>query len=129
MILQGAIAWLGLMFLAIANGTLREFLLTPRLGARLGHVLSTLLLCVLIFLVAWLVTPWIGARQPADTWRLGTLWLVLTLAFEFIVGHYVFGNSWQNLLADYDLLHGRIWLLVPIITFIGPRLALAMPRP
>jgi hypothetical protein len=72
--------------------------------------------------------PWIGPRQSADAWSVGALWLVLTLGFEFLVGHYVFRNSWEKLLADYNILQGRIWVLVPIITLLAPRLALATPR-
>jgi hypothetical protein len=114
------------MLLAIANGSLRELLLSPRLGERMAHWLSTLLLCLLVLLVAFLLTPWIGARQPSDTWKIGALWLALTLGFEFLAGHYVFRNSWQKLLADYDLLAGRVWVFVPIVTLVAPRLALAV---
>lgn len=38
--------------------------------------------------------------------------LVLALAFEFGVGRYVDGLSWQHLLADYDLSRGRLLLLL-----------------
>lgn len=148
MILRGVIAWIGIMVLAIANGGLRERILTPRLEARTAHQISTILLCLLILLVAWLLTPWmlgvpahtIGAQPPAnchllvancfaaDAWKIGGLWLALTLAFEFLAGHYLFGSSWQKLLADYHVLQGRIWVLVPILTLISPRLALAIQR-
>lgn len=124
MMLRAVVAWFALMVLAIANGTMREFLLTPRVGPRLGHVLSTLLLCAFVFDLAWSLMPWIGARQSADAWEMGALWVALTLGFEFLVGHYVFRNSWEELLADYNISGGRIWVLVSITTFIAPRLAL-----
>jgi len=125
MMFRAMVAWLALMVIAIANGALREYLLVPRLGPKLGHVASTLLLCVFIFIVAWLLTPWIGARQSADSWKVGALWLALTLGFEFLGGYYIFLNSWERLLADYNILQGRIWVLVPIVTLFAPRLALA----
>jgi len=168
MIIRGVIAWLGIMVLAIANGALRELMLTPRLGARLAHQISTILLCLLILLVSWLLTPWMlglpahtigahpgvvqtsgghpvgaqtaGARTPANchlliahcfashAWKIGGVWLGLTLAFEFLAGHYLFGNSWHKLLADYDVLAGRIWVFLPIVALISPRLALALQR-
>lgn len=134
MMLRAFIAWIGIMLLAIANGAFRELMLTPRLAPRLAHQISTVLLCLLILLVAWLLTPWMltlaaqttSAQQAADAWKIGALWLALTLAFEFLAGHYVFGNSWQKLLADYNVLQGRIWVFVPILTLISPRLALAI---
>ena len=54
------------------------------------------------------------------------IWLVLTLGFEFIAGHYAFGHSWERLLADYDVCSGRVWLFVPIATLLAPRLAAAI---
>ena len=55
---------------------------------------------------------------------IGAMWLGLTLAFEFLVGHYVFHTSWNELLADYNLLNGRLWLLVLATTLIAPRLVM-----
>ena len=38
------------------------------------------------------------------------LWLGMTLAFEFLFGHYIAGKSWSLLLADYNLAAGRLWV-------------------
>jgi hypothetical protein len=46
----------------------------------------------------------------------------MTVAFELLAGHYLFGNTWERLLADYNVLRGRIWVLVLITTFLAPRL-------
>jgi len=54
---------------------------------------------------------------------IGVLWLVLTLAFEFLAGHYVFGNPWSRLWTDYDVLRGRIWILVLVTTLVAPVIA------
>lgn len=51
---------------------------------------------------------------------MGTIWLGLTIAFEFVAGHYVFGNPWEKLLVDYNLLEGRIWSLVLLTIFLMP---------
>ena len=52
--------------------------------------------------------------------RASVIWLgILVLA----IGHYLFGDSWDRLLADYNILRGRIWLLVPIVTLVAPLLA------
>ena len=53
-------------------------------------------------------------------------WVALTLAFEFLAGHYLFHNPWDKLLADYDVWHGRIWPLVPIVTLLAPVIAYRM---
>ncbi len=55
-----------------------------------------------------------------DVWRIGALWVALTPAFEFLAGHYVFGTPWHQLLADYNVLRGRIGVLVFITTTVAP---------
>lgn len=128
MLLRSVLVWLALMLIAIANGGARELLLAPKLGSKVGHVVSTLMLCGAIVLIAWLTVPWIGAGRMADGWKIGVMWLVLTLAFEFLAGHYLFGSSWGKLLADYNLAKGRIWLVVPIVTLLAPAWASSLLR-
>jgi hypothetical protein len=40
-----------------------------------------------------------------------------------LAGHYVLGAPWPRLLADYDVIHGRIWILVLITTVTAPAIA------
>jgi hypothetical protein len=44
----------------------------------------------------------------------------MTLGFEFLAGHYLFGKPWPVLVADYNLLRGRVWLFVPLVTLLAP---------
>jgi hypothetical protein len=53
----------------------------------------------------------------------GALWVGLTVAFEFGFGHYVMGAPWEVLLADYDILRGRLWPLVLAANLVAPLLA------
>ena len=64
--------------------------------------------------------PWMRLATRGDAWRAGILWLVLTLAFEFLAGHYLFEAPWEQLLADYNVVQGRIWILVPMATLVAP---------
>jgi hypothetical protein len=123
MILRASAIWLAILLLAIANGALRESVISPRTGPQLGHVLSTLLLCFLILVVAWFAIPWIAPGTRSRALAIGGWWLILTLAFEFLAGHYLFGDPWEKLLADYNVARGRIWLFVPIVTLFAPLLA------
>jgi hypothetical protein len=125
MISRAVVVWLVLCAVAVANGTVRQFLLVPRLGPSAGHVLSSLSLSALIFLVTWLCIRWIGPATPQEAWAVGALWLTATIAFEFGAGHYLFGNSWPKLLADYDVRQGRVWVLVLLATVLAPRWAAA----
>jgi hypothetical protein len=68
----------------------------------------------------WLLLPWIGPENRGQVWKIGITWLGSTIAFEFIAGHYVFGNSWEKLLADYNIHHGRLWIAVLLLQLFGP---------
>jgi hypothetical protein len=120
MLLRASVIWVAILVLAIGNGALREVLFSPRIGPHIGRMLSTVLLCVLIMAVAWLAIPWIAPSTRGRALAAGGCWLILTLAFEFLAGHYLFGDPWEKLLAEYNLFRGRIWLLVPIVTFLAP---------
>jgi len=123
MLFRAIIIWLILVVIAIINGITRNSAISPRLGEQTGHVISTIILCVLIFVLALVSIRWMAPRGESDALLIGLFWVVLTVAFEFLAGHYVFGNSWQKLFADYNIVRGRIWLLVLITSLISPMLA------
>ncbi len=52
--------------------------------------------------------------------RLGLTWLVLTVAFEFLFGHFVMGHSWTTLFQDYNILAGRMWSIVLVRVTTAP---------
>lgn len=123
MIVKSIAVWFILVVLAIANGGARNALISPRFGEQAGHVASTIILCILIFIVSLFSIRWIGPENCRSALLIGALWVAMTVAFEFIAGHYLFGNPWEKLLADYDILRGRVWLLVLAATFLSPALA------
>jgi hypothetical protein len=112
--------WLAILVLASVNGAVRDFGLTPVLGNTIARALSTILLCALVLLVTWSAIGWIGPTDGRQALSVGVMWLLLTLAFEFLGGHYAFRKPWAALLADYDVTQGRIWILALIVTLFAP---------
>ena len=123
MFLRASGAWLLIVPLAIINGGLREAVFVPWLGHAPAHVASSLLLSALVLVVAGWLIRWIGPRSRGRAVAVGALWLVLTVGFEFLAGHYLFGQPWERLFADYNVFQGRVWVLVLIATFAAPVLA------
>ena len=123
MVARSIFVWCLLLALAIGNGAVREALLSPRFGAGPGHAFSTLLLSALILLVGFVAVPWIAPRSIQESWLIGITWMGLTVAFEFLGGHFLFGRSWTLLFADYNVLAGRIWVMVLIVSLITPVVA------
>jgi hypothetical protein len=85
-------------------------------------------LCVLILLLSLITIRWIRPVSAREAWAIGCLWLGLTASFELVAGHYLFGNSWNRLLEDYNVLGGRIWVLVLVTTAVAPRLSASARR-
>ena len=123
---RALVVWLGLAVLAVLNGWFRESVLVSRLNEGAARAMSTVLLSLVIFVVAALTVEWISERPHLDAWRIGTLWLLMTLVFEFVAGHYLFRVPWHQILAEYNIFGGRIWILVLLVTLIAPAAAAAM---
>lgn len=122
-LLRAFLVWAIVLVLANVNGGVRELWLIPRIGPNAGHVLSTLLLAMVVLAVAWKSVQWIGVQSLSETMIAGTMWLVLTLAFEFGAGHFLFRKPWSELVADYNVSAGRIWIIIPIVTLFALEIA------
>ena len=118
---RALVIWFALLLVAVANGAFRETMLIPRFGSQTSHIASTLMLCAGILIVTYLAVPWIRPGSLRDTIAIGLAWLVLTLAFEFGFGR-ARGKPWAELLADYDVFKGRIWVVVLLTTAVAPYL-------
>lgn len=121
--LRWFLVWCAIVPIAILNGSVRDLLIAPRVGDPVAHVISTLLLCLAILALTWLTMGWIGPVDMRQAAAIGLRWLLLTIVFEFLAGRFVFGTPWSRLIADYDLMQGRIWIFVPVTTAIAPWLA------
>ena len=116
------LAWVPMVAIAVVNGTLRQAWYGRHLSELRAHQVSTLTALLLLGLyMRWVIRRW-PPRSTAQALGIGGLWLVLTLAFEFLFGHYVAGHSWTRLAADYDLLAGRLWPLVLLWVAMAPYL-------
>ena len=61
-----------------------------------------------------------GSAGQAMT--IGLMWLGMTVAFELLFGHYVAKRPWRELLRDYNLCAGRVWLVVLVWVTLTPYL-------
>jgi hypothetical protein len=117
-----ALAWLPMVAIAIANGALRDLWYGKRMSELSAHQLSTAIGFVLLGVYMWAVVRLWPPASSEQAWVVGALWLVLTLAFEFLFGRYVAHHSWQRLFHDYNVLAGRVWVLIPLWVAVAPYL-------
>jgi len=113
-------AWLGLAVLAILNGTLRQYGYGRFMSELSAHQVSTVLFILLMSGYVYLLERLRPLGSAREALLVGSLWFLMTVCFEFLFGHYVAGHTWERLLADYDMLNGRLWALVLVWTFAVP---------
>lgn len=128
MIWRYILAWLPMVLIAIINAGIREYTYAKFLGELRAHQLSTLTGIFALGLYIWLITSIWPIHSTSQAFIIGFIWLGLTLAFEFLFGHYVMHNPWSRLLADYNILAGRVWIFVLIWTAIAPVIFFSMRR-
>ena len=124
--LKATLIWLVIAVLAIANGTLREFVLAPVIGHAWALPLSGISLSLIVLLVTHLAFSFLGAHTPAARWLVGVQWVLMTLLLEFGFGHYVAGKSWAELLRSLNVLTGDLFLLVLLVSLLAPSLVARM---
>lgn len=115
-----AAAWLGLAVIAILNGTVRQKVYGPFMSELSAHQVSTIVGLCLFGVYIWILTGFRQIRSTRQAITIGGMWLLMTVAFEFLFGHYVMGHPWHRLLHDYNLLQGRLWSLVLAWTAVAP---------
>ena len=109
-----------MVVIGILNGIMREYLYGRSMHALSAHQLSTLTGLVLWGVYIWFLTGACRIESAKQALIIGAIWLVMTVVFEFVFGHYVMGHAWSRLFQDYNLLKGRVWSLVLIWTALAP---------
>ena len=111
--------WLAIMPCAMANGVLREIVTEPLLGSALALPLSGVLLCAMIFAIAYFFIPKIGKGTLATYIIVGMMWFALTNLFDFSAT-LASGKPFSDFLAMFDITTGNLWSLVVIVYLATP---------
>ena len=116
---KAGVTWLILCVVMFANGAVRALVLQPRLGEDLARQVASLTGVLFVLVASW---SFVRASPQATLRQLlwvGAGWLAATLAFEFILG-FVSGLGWRAMLAEYNIIRGRLWSLIVLSVFLGP---------
>ena len=119
---NAALVWMLIILAETLHGLLREIFVAPQLGDLRARQLGVLIGCVLIFLIAWGTARWMGARSRHVQLKVGAMWILLTVAFEFALGR-AMGLGWDRILADYNPARGGFMILGMVFMFLAPLLA------
>lgn len=113
-------AWLVMLLVSVANGAARDFTYGPHLGELAVHQISTASGILLLGAVIWAFDRLVPPASAREAVSVGLFWAALTVAFEFLFFHFVGGHSWAALLANYNILKGRIWVFVVLWVAVAP---------
>ncbi len=120
--------WAIIALLAIFNGIFRENILATYLGQHMALPVSGLILSMIIFTVTYLSFPLLGKHHALTYFVIGLQWVVMTLLFEFIFGHYVMGKSWSDILEVFHIMRGNLFIIVLAVSLISPLLMAKVKR-
>ena len=104
--------WLVMLMISVANGAVRDFTYGKKLSELRAHQVSTFTGMVLLGVVIWIFVRRWPPRSGREAFGIGVFWLALTVAFEFLFFYFAGGHPWSELLADYNLAGGRVWVLL-----------------
>jgi hypothetical protein len=114
------LVWAPIVILGIGNAVIRQVVYAGYMSELAAHQISTLTLIILYAAYAWVVLSYLKLSSRSQAVAVGLMWMVLTVLFEFGLGHYVLGDSWGNLLHAYNLLEGRVWGLFILSVGLAP---------
>ncbi len=120
MILDYTLAWVPMVFIAIANGIARDMGYKRYVTELRAHQISTLIGAVLFTIYTWALSLRWPLESAEQAFIVGAIWLVLTIAFEVLFGHFVAKFTWRKLAMDYNLLKGRVWVLILLWLLVLP---------
>lgn len=122
------LCWFVLLIAAVVNGAIRDGVYKELLGELAAHQVSTLTGVSLFAVIIWWMTRLWPMHSSRQAWTVGFIWLIMTISFEFVFFHFVVGHPWSKLLHDYNILEGRVWILVLLWTFIAPYVFFRLQR-
>ncbi|MDP4215816.1 MAG: hypothetical protein Q8927_06415 [Bacteroidota bacterium] len=111
--------WLPMIVLAVANGSLRQFVFLKHVHELTAYQLSTVTLTVLCAIYVGIIFPYLGIQSSKQALSIGLIWVALTVLFEFSLGRLT-NKPWAVLLQDYNITTGHIWSLFLLSLFFLP---------
>lgn len=115
--------WFVMVVIAIANGVFGQFVLEKIIGDYATHLYKTFFIIAVIFAFSYFYVRMTSGDSPLwyfPALAAGVQWLLSSLTFEFLIGHYLFRIPWQRLFQDNRIWEGRIWSLVFVAEVAAP---------
>jgi len=102
--------WMLIILAESLHGIIRNVFIAPQLGDLRARQLGVPVGSVIVFVIGWLTSRWMGAATRRAQLVVGLYWVVLTVIFEVALGRAT-GASWDRIFSDYNPARGGFMLL------------------
>lgn len=120
---EAFLSWTILIGGAVLEGIFRRLVLEPVLPNQVAEIIG---IGLVLFTACIIADQFIRRdRFPNVKWRLiqvGVLWVLFTVAFEFVFFHFAIGLSWSTIAQNYNVFDGRPFVLGLVVTAFVPLL-------
>jgi len=122
------VAWLPMVVIGVLNGVLRQATYAKAMSDLAAHQVSVVTAVIFLGIYMWGVARILPFASGGQALVVGVVWLALTVLFEFGFGHFVMGNPYSVLLADYNIFNGHFWPVVLLWIAIAPSIFYVLRR-
>jgi hypothetical protein len=121
--LRAVALWFLLMAAETLHGLWRAKVLALWIGDFPARDVGVFTGSLIILLITWALIGWIPARNARMLLLVGVTWMVLTIAYELLLGRFVFNQSLNEIASQFDVLNGRLLPLGLLFMMFSPLLA------
>jgi hypothetical protein len=121
--LRAVALWFLLMAAETLHGLWRAKVLAVWIGDVAARDVSVFTGSLVILLITWASIGWIPARTARTLLLVGFTWVALTIAYQLVLGRFVFNQSLPEIASQFDVLHGRLLPLGLLFLMFSPLLA------
>lgn len=122
---RGFSVWLLIILAETIHGIARTLLLEPLIGDFRARQVSVFVGSIIIIAITFIFVRWLKGSHAYHFFLIGTMWVVLTVGFEILLGRFVTDVSWERISSDYNVANGGLMLFGLLIMMFAP---LAMAR-
>jgi hypothetical protein len=101
-----------MVVLGMANGFFRGLILNNIFDETSARQLSSITLIILLIVYVYFIYPLLKIRSAKQALVAGILWAFLTFIFETLLGYFVSGLSIVQMMSEYNIFKGKLWVLV-----------------
>ena len=121
--LRAVALWFLLMAAETLHGLWRANVLAVWIGDFAARDVGVFTGSLVILLITWASIGWIPARSARTLLLVGFTWVALTIAYELLLGRFIFNQSLSEIASQFDVLHSRLLPFGLLFLMFSPLLA------